>query len=162
MNQPTKLETSTIIWAPSISTSANNFLNSLSKNICSYQSLHLKTSLKSQSMPVQRSRFLLTFRFHNRLWESSSTQGTTCSRVQMIKKINGSKKKESSPKLLSRMVTVCKSSAITCHTCNFYHYFRDGGTYNRAITTIIRESYKKIEDFLLKQCSIKIHALTSS
>lgn len=46
--------------------------------------------------------------------------------------------------------------------CNFLLIFRDGGTYNRAITTIIRDSYKKIEDFLTKSCNMKIHSLTSS
>jgi hypothetical protein len=80
----------------------------------------------------------------------------------MTKKINVSNKKEPSLKPLSRTVTACKLSATTCLTCNFLFIFRDGGAYNRAITTIIRESYKKIEDFLLKQCNIKIHSLTSS
>lgn len=79
-----------------------------------------------------------------------------------MKKTNVSNKKELLPRLLSRTVTACRLSATTCLTCNFIVIFRDGGAYNRAITTIIRESYKKIEDFLLKQCNIKIHSLTSS
>ena len=121
-----------------------------------------KTNSRNFLMRVLIYLFLLTFRFPNRQPENNLILVITCFKVQMMRKINGFNRKGRQQKLLLRMDMVCRLFVTICQICKFLLYFRDGGGYNRAITTIIRESYKKIEDFLLKQCNIKIHSLTSS
>lgn len=125
--------------------------------------IYLKdTPLKESRQYVLNWPYPSTSKSPNTQLANSSTPGSTCSKALIKTKIKDSKNKEPSPKPSSRTVMACRLSATTCQICNFITIFRDGGGYNRAITTIIRESYKKIEDFLLKQCNIKIHSLTSS
>lgn len=120
-------------------------------------------SSKSMDLLTVKCLYLLISTYRKQEPKSNFILNTIFFKAPMMIKVNVSNRKEWLQKHSLKMDMACKLSEIIWDLqCKFLLIFRDGGTYNRAITTIIRDSYKKIEDFLSKTCNIKIHCLTST